>query len=312
MRARRAFAAAFLALAPSLAAAGGGGFGPSVAPEVEPLDFAPWMEGAKVEFRGAFAIRPPFEEFGGLSGLVMEGPRRALAISDRARWLRLDLKIEGRRLEGIEAVAAAPVAGAPDEESEDDPWDPEALTRGARGELWVAFEQDHRLQPVDGPEAAPGPVLQRDEWTRYGGNSGLEALATAPDGALWSIRERVEGAGHPVFAIGADGWRLATLPEDGPYRPTGADFGPDGALYLAERAFSLVGGFRFRLRRIVWGDGPTPETAEELLRLPTESLIDNIEGIAVWEEGGETLILVVSDDNFSVFQRNVAALFALR
>lgn len=51
---------------------------------------------------------------------------------------------------------------------------------------------------------------------------------------------------------------------------------------------------------------------EVLLELPSASNIDNIESIAVWREGDETLILIASDDNLFLLQRNVMALFALK
>ena len=51
---------------------------------------------------------------------------------------------------------------------------------------------------------------------------------------------------------------------------------------------------------------------EVLPELPSASNIDNIESIAVWREGDETLILIASDDNLFLLQRNVMALFALK
>ncbi|MEM7522964.1 MAG: esterase-like activity of phytase family protein [Pseudomonadota bacterium] len=278
-----------------------------------PLDFSPW-ETENLEFRGALAVSPPFDEFGGLSGLIKTGPREFLAVSDRASWVRFGVELQNGRLTGLTHAEAAMMPGAPDEDSEEDGWDPEGLTRGAGGEIWASFERDHRLQVFETAEAAPGPSLRRVEWESFSENGGLEALATDADGALWALRERAEEAGQPfpVFVISDAGWRQKVLPRRGPYRPTGADFGADGWMYVAERAFSFTGGFRFRLSRYKWGAGETPLESEDLITLPSESLIDNIEGVAVWEEAGETRILLISDDNFSLFQRNVFALFALR
>ena len=40
--------------------------------------------------------------------------------------------------------------------------------------------------------------------------------------------------------------------------------------------------------------------------------IDNFEGLAVREDGGETLVYLITDDNFSSVQRTLLFLFALQ
>lgn len=86
-----------------------------------------------------------------------------------------------------------------------------------------------------------------------------------------------------------------------------------GWLYVTERTFAYATGFGFRLRRFKWREGEADPSAEEtLIELAPETGIDNIEAVSVCEHEGETLILVASDDNHFVLQRNVLALFALR
>ena len=50
--------------------------------------------------------------------------------------------------------------------------------------------------------------------------------------------------------------------------------------------------------------------AREIVRFRTP-LVDNLEGLAVAQSGGRTLVYIVSDDNFSTFQRNLLLLFEL-
>lgn len=280
------------------------------APRVAPFDIAVPDE-ARAVFRGALAISPVSEDFGGLSGLTMEGPRSLLAVSDRGAWIRMEIDIENGRLTGVSGVSATPLQDAGGARLDPAAADAEGAAAAPGGGVWVSFERDHRLVFYPDPDA-PADVERRDRsWERFSLNSGLEALASAPDGRLWAIRERSGALDRPfpVYVEDGGGWIVKSLPRHGDYLPTGADFGPDGRLYVAERAFSFIGGFRFRLRRLSWADGPEPVAEETLLELGAASRIDNIEGVAVFRENGATYALLVSDDNFNPLQRNVLALF---
>ena len=89
---------------------------------------------------------------------------------------------------------------------------------------------------------------------------------------------------------------------------------PSGALLLLERKFSWLGGVGIRIRRIPLAsvgpgaviDGPSIFEAD----LGNE--IDNMEGIdAHVTPEGETVLTLVSDDNFSLIQRNLLLQFTL-
>jgi hypothetical protein len=89
---------------------------------------------------------------------------------------------------------------------------------------------------------------------------------------------------------------------------------PSGDLLLLERKFSLLGGIGIRIRRIALSsvapgaviDGPAIFTAD----LGNE--IDNMEGVdAHVTPEGETVLTLVSDDNFSMIQRNLLLQFTL-
>jgi hypothetical protein len=81
------------------------------------------------------------------------------------------------------------------------------------------------------------------------------------------------------------------------FLPVGADFGPDGRLYVLERQFRGLGGFASRIRRIV-PQGPGI-AAEEVLIETAPGASGNLEGLSVWRDAGGTLRLTtVADDNF--------------
>ena len=89
---------------------------------------------------------------------------------------------------------------------------------------------------------------------------------------------------------------------------------PPDDLLLLERRFSLVRGIAIRIRRMPLSnlkegamvDGHTMIEADLAYQ------IDNMEGISIHRTtNGETIITIVSDDNFSVLQRNLLLQFAV-
>jgi hypothetical protein len=89
----------------------------------------------------------------------------------------------------------------------------------------------------------------------------------------------------------------------------------DGSLLLLERRFRWDEGVKMRLR---WVDASEIKPGamvegEVLLEAGMAHEIDNMEGLAVRERpGGETLITMISDDNFNrLLQRTVLLEFAL-
>jgi hypothetical protein len=89
---------------------------------------------------------------------------------------------------------------------------------------------------------------------------------------------------------------------------------PRGNLLILERSFSLLNGAGMRLRRV-------PLTAlrpgailegEILMQADSGFQIDNMEGLAVHRNAaGETIVTLISDDNFSKLQRTLLLQFTL-
>jgi hypothetical protein len=152
-------------------------------------------------------------------------------------------------------------------------------------------------------------------------NKGLEALVMVPKelplaGTLIAISERgLDAQGNlTAFLVGG--------PTPGPFsvrRSDGFDVSdavllPAGDLLVLERKFSLVDGVGIRIRRIPLAmlapgavvDGPSIFEAD----LGEE--IDNMEGIdAHVTPEGDTVLTMVSDDNFSPIQRTLLLQFTL-
>jgi hypothetical protein len=89
---------------------------------------------------------------------------------------------------------------------------------------------------------------------------------------------------------------------------------PPNDLLILERRYSLILGVAMRIRRISLADireGALVD-GKSLIEADLSYQIDNMEGIAVNRNAhGETIITLVSDDNFSIFQRNLLLQFTL-
>ncbi|MBL8673484.1 MAG: esterase-like activity of phytase family protein, partial [Rhodospirillales bacterium] len=201
--------------------------------------------------------------------------------------------------------------------------DVEGLAILADGAALVAFERRHRLlrfEPrvgsVDGGLAGvPRVVATPPELAAAPRNGGVEAMAALPDGGLLLITEEMVGRDGAMV-----GWRWMRFhyPVRGGFRPTGAAALPDGGIVVVERSFDPLRGWRVRLARVAAvalaaaAAGDTLVAIEEIGRLETPWVVENIEGVAARRgPRGETLLWLLSDDDFNPLQRTVLLHFEL-
>ncbi|TDX28905.1 esterase-like activity of phytase family protein [Rhodovulum visakhapatnamense] len=243
----------------------------------------------------------------GLSGLELSADGTSSRLVADRGW-RLDVTI-ARRDEipvALRVSAPHPLTGPDGRPLEGRAeTDAEALALAPDGTLYVAFEGDHRILRWAPGAVRPEALDPPPDAAAYPENGGIEALALGPDGALYAIPERwTEDGAIPVHRHDARGWtRAASLLPQGRFHPSGADFGPDGQLYLLERAFDGPFGFRSRVRRIALG--PDGATEDSVLLETGSGRHGNLEGLAVWrDKAGAIRLSLVSDDNGLAIQRN--------
>ncbi len=275
-----------------------------------------------LRFRGGLELTSEDRRFGGLSALLLSADgARLTAVTDRGHWLTARLIAAA---DGAPRALAEPEIGALHGPSGNHlsgkrETDSESLSRLADGTLVVGFERDHRLwrypagaNPLAGqPEEIPVPAgLQT-----LRSNSGIEALATLADGALLAIAEgRKEEATSPAFLWRGGAWSELVYPRLPGFRPTGATTLPGGDLLVIERSFNLFDGVAIRLQRIpaarIQAGATLSGTTLAVLRRPLT--LDNMEGVAARRSAtGETLLYLISDDNFRPLQRTLLLVFAL-
>lgn len=249
-------------------------------------------------------------EFGGLSALsVAKGGKRAQVLSDRGKLFEVALWRDAQGMLMRVAVLSSKYLYVHEPSHR---IDSEGLARAPEGGVFVSSEKPdavfHYAARRSWPDLTwpiPDPDLEKT-------NRGLEALAIDPQGRLVTIPEAIpEGdEGVPVYRLEGDAWhRIATLEATGDYAVVGADFGPDGRLYVLERAVSAL-GFRSRVRRVKLSDETAPAETIFQSRL---GQFDNLEGISLWRDGsGVVRVVLVSDDNFLSLQRTEFVEFLLR
>jgi len=279
----------------------------------EPVDLLP-AQLSGLAPAGAWVLKADDPAFGGLSGLDVEAEGLVWALTDEGRLLRFGpLPPPGEA--GRSDAAIFGLWGAHLRDESKISHDAEAMTV-LRHTVWVAFERRHR---IEGASEGVEPIVL-PEFGDLEGNAGIEALATveaASGEALLAITEGTDEAGARGFAISPDGRLLAEgrLPQVSRHLVTGADVGPDGRLYMVLRHWSPQTGVSIRIRRYALaGEPPLPDpgSIEELGAFERYSGIDNMEGIALWQdETGATHLTIVADDNFSPLQRTVLADFVV-
>ncbi|RVT82019.1 esterase-like activity of phytase family protein [Rhodobacteraceae bacterium CCMM004] len=263
--------------------------------------------GAEAAYLGSYKwTHPDTEHHGGWSGLEL-GPNGTdfVAINDDTAVAT------GRLLRGpdgaVAGVETGPFAFLRDPRGGylGRAWaDSEGLAIAADGTLVISFEGRHRLARYDRDGTFLGDLPKDDAWADLQKNSGLEALAADADGTLFVLPERSgrQSRPFPVWRLDGERWtRAFEIPRRGPYLPVGADFGPDGRLYLLERHLAGLFGFTSRVRRFDLSAGAG--LGEETLVTTRAGMHDNLEGVAVWHDGARIRLTLIADDNFKFFQK---------
>ena len=287
-----------------------------------------------LEFRGGLALTSSESAFGGISGLRVEADgAHFLAVTDNGSWLRARIVYSEGRPSGIADAEMAPLLGSDGKPLAARGWyDAESLEND-NGTLYVGLERVEKIVRFDyardGVKAQARVLPAPDDFRTFTYNKSLECLAIPPQGSplagtLIAVTERsLDAVGnHRAYLL--DGVR-GEPPEAGHAerfsvkRSDGFDVSdctilPPSDLLLLERHFSPARGILMRIRRIPLA-ALKPGALVDGAQLITADLgfqIDNMEGIAVHKNAqGETIITMVSDDNFSLFQRNLLLQFAL-
>src|SRR5580704_454917 len=279
-----------------------------------------------LEYRSGLVLTSRFPGFGGLSGLRLDARgERFISFSDKGSWFTGRIVYHGREMTGLDDVEVAPMLGADGRPITARGWfDTESIALDGP-HVYIGLERVNRVLRFDFSEGftrsrgeeVPMPAAVR----KLPFNKGLEALVFVPKGlplagTLIAISERgLDAAGNLIaFLVGGPTPGQFSVHRTDNYDISDAVLLPSGDLLVLERKFSLLSGIGIRIRRIALAqiapgalvDGPAIFEAD----LGEE--IDNMEGIdAHVTPEGDTVLTMVSDDNFSLIQRTLLLQFTL-
>lgn len=242
--------------------------------------------------------------FGGFSALIAVTGSRLNAWSDRGWSLDLALPEGGRQ---AMQFAPQPVAAGWGRKL----WDIESATADtSTGRYWLGFEFNHAIHRFS-RDGTPEGVRDLSSEVDWPNNSGAEGMVRFEDGRFLVLPER-DGRGHLFDSDPAEGAAFTTFAIDWPredYAVTDAAALPDGRVLVLMRSLDWsVPPFSTFLAVGDPGDIGDDGTwrPEELLNLDAVLPRENFEGLAVILAPGDMIdIWLISDDNFSAFQRTL-------
>jgi len=269
----------------------------------------------RLRYVGGWHLTSRQRNFGGYSALHGDG-RHFLTIADTGQYLLFTME-RGQ----IVRTRFGDLPGFPGPTGNKRDRDAESMTVGPEGDVWVGFEYRNAVMRYSGDLStvlSTGWPPAMANWAR---NSGAEAMV------------RLEGGRFVIFAEGkmiAPGVKAALMFPGDPtqsrnrpfqfgyrppkgYVPSDAALLPDGRIIVLNRRFGLLDGFSAALTIVdPAAIAPGAKVAGEALGEFAPPLnIDNMEGITATQEGGRTMLWLISDDNQVPIERTLLLKFQL-
>ncbi len=255
-------------------------------------------------------------DFGGISALTALPDGRFVGVSDAGTLIGFGLTSDDRTDRPF--IAPLPESEGPDKSFRDR--DSEGITYdAASGQFWVSYEAKHAIRRFSRSFARSNGMVRSAEMQRWPKNSGAETIVRLSDGRFVVIAETMEGESHEALLFSGDPVEPGTVISRFGYRPptgyrvTDGAMLPDGRLLLLHREIGIPNGFAAKLAvvdpvNIVKG---ARLKGRIIATLTTPLLVDNMEGVAVTEDGKDTIIWLISDNNFNIIQRTLLMKFRL-
>ncbi|MDB5507493.1 MAG: hypothetical protein JWR75_2131 [Devosia sp.] len=284
----------------------------------------------KLIWRGGLTLTSVSDQFGGLSGAgFVSDEQHMVFVTDRGNFISAQLiydeanrpfSLIGAELEAVQNSKGAPL---PRQFSRDAEALAVILRDGKPAAIRLGFENLTRVADFELIEHRPKGAAKEvpiPEWlsdTRT--NESLEAVCIAPAaspiaGSTLLLTEGVinDDGQHVAFLLGVTDRGGLSYQSSPIVNPTDCAFLPNGDLLVLERGVALF-SFTMTLRRVPAAEvRPGNLMRGEILLEATGGDIDNMEAVAVHTgPTGETLVTLMSDNNFNDWERNLLLEFSL-
>jgi hypothetical protein len=279
-----------------------------------------------LEYRSGLILTSRFRGFGGLSGWRLDAKgEQFISMSDKGTWFTGRIVYNGREMTGLTDVEAAPMLGADGKPITARGWfDTEAIALDG-SLVYIGLERVNQILKFDfakggtrsrGEAIAVPPPMRKLPY-----NKGLETLVVVPKGlplagTLIAISERgLDSDGDIIgFLIGGPTPGDFAVRRSNNFDISDAVLLRSGDLLILERKFSWLAGVGIRIRRIALKSITRGATVDgpPIFEADLGHEVDNMEGIdAHVTPEGDTVLTMISDDNFSTIQRTLLLQFTL-
>ena len=265
-------------------------------------------------------------DFGGISSMLALADNRFLFLNDAGVLIGFTLD-EQNNTAVRPFIAPLPDGPAKENEFAKVNWDAESLVYDQRtGQYWVGYEHYHELWrygPSFARKEAANKVPKMQKWPQNGGAEAMLRLVDQKTGEnrflVFSEKAPFSKGGYQALIFDGDpaepgtkAVRFGYQPPDGYNLTDTVLFGNDQALLL-HRRFTPLDGFSAILS-VAKPSEIKPDrvwTSTKIATLKPPMRVDNMEALAVTEEGGEKIIWIASDDNFNAVQETILLKFRL-
>jgi hypothetical protein len=244
------------------------------------------------------------------------GHNHFVAIGDAGTVIGFRLTDNGR----IDRATIAPLPNVhgpnmsyKDRDSEGLAYDPDS------GQYWVSFEGNHAIRRYSNSFAQQTGMIRPAILQNLPRNKGAETIVRLQDGRFIIIAESLDDEMHRGWIFSGDPVESTTSITPFTFRPpagfrvTDAVQLPDGRIVLLNRAIGFPSGFTAKVSLL------NPDSisrnrvlsADVIASLAPPLRVDNMEGIAVTRDGDKLFLWLISDNNFTLFQRTILMKFRL-
>lgn len=279
-------------------------------------------------WRGGLELTSESKNFGGFSAIILSATGdELLAVSDRGYWLKANISYKDGRIATLSNAQMEPLLNANGKKFAHWRADSEGLTKrnDSLDDVVVSVELEqalYRYKFTDGSLKTNaknwGTLIDAK---KINPNKGLEGITSLPAGhkyrgwMLVTAEKKLDKNGnHTAWLIKGKENLPLNISRSGGFDITDISYLPNGDIVILERAFSVFSGPKMRIRQIC-GSHIKPDalvTGKTLIDANWTYAVDNMEGLGVHRaENGETILTIISDNNFYFLQRNLMLQFAL-